>query len=344
MRKAKSLRLREYKKWILLSFLSALLFFFLLFPWGKAIEKAAEGVFDSFPLTGDPGQTRVLLLPPGLQFFNINFSRPAALSHLTIDEIRLHPAFSKWLALKPGMRFTARKASSGKAEGTAGLKFDSHAEALIWLADGKSEDEDEGGGSVSGDEEERFIHIEGRSTGLDLALFQLQRTGLDVSGRIRFRFYLKTPKRNFRREGARKSAGEADIRGAGIEIKDSLIKTALGPVNLPDLQWGEMRLKAALENGELTVESFRLGKEGEALFARLRGTADLRAGRGIRLSRYDFQLQIEAAESLASYGLMKTLDLFLSNTKTVLPKAVRYSARIRGSGRRVPSIEKLSAF
>ena len=329
----KSKRFRAYKKGILQGFLFALLFFFLLFPWGKAIEKAAEAAFDFFPLTGDPARTKVLFLPPGLQFFDVGFSRPAALSHLKADEIRVHPAFSKWLALKPGVKFIAEHKARGLAGASAGFNF--HAEALVWLADGKSKDE-EGGGDA---EEERFIHIQGSSTGLDMALFPLQRTGLDMSGKIRFRFYIKTPKRGFRR-----ASGEADIRGAGIEIKDSLIKTALGPVNLPALQWGEMRLKAALENGELTVESFRLGNEGEALFARLRGTAELKAGRRVRLSRYDFQLQIDAAESLASDSLMRTLDLFLSNTKTILPKAVRYSARIRGSGRRVPSIEKLSVF
>ena len=221
----------------------------------------------------------------------------------------------------------------------------SRAEAILWLSKDKAKDEE--GGEEDG-EPSPFIHIQGRSKGLDLALFQLRRTGLDASGRIHFRFYIKMPRESFKLSQA---AGEADIRGAGIKIKDSLINTALGPVNLPALQWGEMRLKATLKKKELTVESFRLGKEGEPLVARLRGAADLKPGRGsaqrgLRFSRYDFQLQIDAAQSLAAEGLMRTLDLFLSNTKTALPqaKAVRYSARIRGSGRRVPSIEKLSEF
>ena len=99
--------------------------------------------------------------------------------------------------------------------------------------------------------------------------------------------------------------------GSGVEIKDSLIVTNLGPISLPDLKWSQVNLKLRLKDQELVIETLNLGTEKDLLFVQLRGNIELkfRRNRMPQPTYYDFQAKIEVDKSLKS-SLTKTLDLF----------------------------------
>lgn len=307
--------IKEYRKWVFLTILLTFVFLALRFPWNKAAQKIAEGVLKTLPLSVDPNNVKFLLFPPGIVFYKSTLREPAFLSFMEMDELRIYPAFSKLLALNPAVRVFIKKE-------------DSLLTATLWLKNKKTED-------LKIEE----IHLKGGSNGFELSLLNNPSHPMNVFGKVHFRFEFLSPRRNLK-----KAEGKMSLTGAQIAMKDSSIVTNLGPISLPDLKWGTVSLKAKLKEGELAVEEFQLGREKDSLFVQLRGNMELKSrGKRFHLSYYDFQTQIEVNKSLKS-GLISTFDNFLSETKTSIENGTRYQARIRGSGYKLPDIEKLSEF
>lgn len=307
--------IKKYRKWIFLTILLTFVFLALRFPWDKAAQKIAEEVLKTLPLDVDPDNVKVLLFPPGMAFYKSTLREPAFLSFMEIDELRIYPAFSKLLALKPAIRVFIKQGNSALS-------------ATLWLKNKKSEDL-----------KIKEVHLKGGSTDFELSLLNNPSHPLNVFGRVHFRFKFVSPRRNLR-----KAEGKASLTGSNIAIKDSFIVTNLGNINLPDLKWSVVSLKAKFKEEELVVEKLQLGIEKDSLFVQLRGNMELKSrGNRFQLSYYDFQTQIEVNRNLKS-GLINTLDIFLSETKTPIENGTRYQARIRGSGHKTPDIEKLSEF
>ena len=101
--------IKRYKKWILLTIFLTLVIFSLRFPWGKTVHKAASLLLNILPLDSDPERAKILFFPPGIAFYKSSFNGPAFLSQIEMDEFHIYPAFSKLLALKPGMRGAYKK-------------------------------------------------------------------------------------------------------------------------------------------------------------------------------------------------------------------------------------------
>ena len=305
--------IKRNKKWIVLTILLTLTLFALRFPWDKTMRKAADSILKTLPLSSDPEKAKALFFPPGIVFYACSFDGPSFLSQIKIDELRLYPAFSKLLALNPGVRALLKKENSLIA-------------FTVWLKNKKKEDL-----------EVKEIHLKGYSPGLNLSL--INAPTLKMFGETRFRFEFMSPRKNLR-----KAKGIANITGSRVEIKDSLIPTNLGNITLPDLKWNEVSLKMQLKDQELVIERLQLGTARDSFFVQLRGNVKLRFMKNrFRLSYYDFQTQIEVDKTLQS-SLITTLDNFLFDTKTSIQKGTRYLARIRGKGHELPDIEKLSSF
>ena len=306
---------KKHKKWIFLTVLLTFIIFILRFPWSKSVHKIASHLQNTFPISGDPENVKLLLLPPGITFYKHSLDSPSFLSQFKMDEIRVFPAFSKLLALDPGVKVFLEKENSF-------VGF------TLWLNNKKSE---------KGKIEE--IHTKGFSPRFNLSLINRPGNSLKVFGKAAFRFELVFPKNDLQT-----AEGSVSLTGAGIEIKDGVVVTNLGPINLPDLKWSEVNLKTQLKDQELIIEKLQLGTSRDALSVQMRGTMELDLrGRRFRVSYYDFQAKIEVDTNLKS-SLTTTIDLFLADTKTPIDKGVRYLARIKGSGHKPPEIEKLSDF
>lgn len=307
---------KKYKKWIFLTVLLTGFIFSLRFPWNKTIQKAGELILNQLPLNSDPDKVKAVFFPPGLVFYDSSFHEPAFLSHLEWDEIKIHPAFSKLLALHPGVRVL--------------LKNETSLIALTLWSKNKKEEE----------EKIREIYMTARSPQINLSLINTPSHPLKLFGQARFQFDFTAPEKNLS-----KATSEGHLIGSEVEIKDSLITTNLGPINLPDLKWSEVSLKWRLKEEELVIETLKLGTEQDLLSVQLRGTIELkfRRNRMPQPAYYDFQAKIEVDNSLKS-SLTNTLDLFLFDTKTPLPNGTRYLTRIKGSGHKPPEIEKLDRF
>ena len=307
--------IKPYKKWIALTILLTLVIFMLRFPWEKTLQKAASVLLKTLPLSADPSEVEALFFPPGIAFYKCFFEGPSFLSQLEVDELQMYPAFSKLLALKPGMRAFLKKDNSS-------MTF------TVWLQNKKSEDQ-----------EIKEIYIKGQAPKVNLSLMNDLDNPLKMFGNVRFRFDFMSPGRNLQ-----KAKGAVSLTGLGVAIKDGLISTNLGDIALPDLKWSEVNLKMRLKEKELTIERLQLGTAKDSLFVQLRGNIELKFIRNrVKLSYYDLQTQIEVNRNLQS-SLITTLDIFLDNTKTPIDKGTRYLARIRGTGNRTPDIEKLSVF
>ena len=307
--------IKPYKKWIALTVLLTLVIFVLRFPWEKTLQKAASVLLKTLPLSADPGKVEALFFPPGVAFHECFFEGPSFLSQLEVDELRMYPAFSKLLALKPGMKAFLKKDDSS-------LAF------TLWLQNKKSKNL-----------QVKEIYIKGQAPKVNLSLMNALDNPLKMFGNIRFRFDFMSPRRDLK-----KAQGAINLTGLGVAIKDGLISTNLGDIALPDLKWSEVNLKMRLKEKELTIERLQLGTAKDSLFVQLRGNVELKFIRNrVKLSYYDLQTQIEVNRNLQS-SLITTLDIFLDNTKTSIEKGTRYLARIRGAGNQTPDIEKLSVF
>lgn len=307
--------IKKYRKWIFLTILLTFIFFALRFPWNKAAQKIAEVVLKVVPLDADPDNAKVLLFPPGIAFYKSTLKEPAFLSFLETEELGIYPAFSKLLALKPGIRVLVKEENSELT-------------VTLWIENKKIEDL-----------EIKEVHLKGNSTNLELSLLNSPSHPLNVFGKVNFRFEFVSPRRNFK-----KAEGKFSLIGSNIAIKDSSIVTNLGPIHLPDLNWGVVNVRVKLKEKELVVEKFQLGIEKDSLFVQLRGNMELKfRGNRFHLSYYDLQTQIEVDKALKS-SLINTLDIFLSETKTPTENGTRYQAHIKGSGYKTPDIDRLSEF
>lgn len=297
--------------------LLVLLIFALRFPYGK-LEEAISGALSSrLPLSGRSEDVRLLWLPPGLGAYNHFLQKPRALSHIEIDEIKAYPAFGKILALKPGLKLRLK-------EGPSSL------EALFWIGKRKLQDE-----------KLREIHAQGRIRAFDLSWIRLAGNPTKFLGKGGLAFQAAVSK-----DDPKGNTGAASLSFAPLQIHNGLIRANLGPLRLPDLKWRKASLKASLkEEGALSIESLKLGAEGDAFVVQLRGHIDLNWRRHLqKISYYDLQARIDVAAGAES-SLTSIVDLFLSQTKTLKPGGgALYLARMRGSGGKPPNIEKLSSF
>lgn len=307
--------LKKYKKWIFLTLLLTFIIFILRFPWNKTVQKIASHFQTVLPISGDPENIKLLFFPPGIAFYKHSIDNPSFLSQYEMDAIKVLPAFSKLLALDPGVKVSVEKEKSSIA-------------FTLWLKNKKIKEE-----------EIKEIHIKGSSPEINLSLINTPENSLKASGKTTFRFELTLQENNLQ-----KTKGSLSLTGTGIEIKNGLITTNLGPINLPDLKWSKVNLKTEMKEGELVIERLELGTNQDPLFIQMRGNMELNArGRRIQPSYYDFQTKIEVDANLKS-NLITTIDLFLADTKTSIENGVRYLARIKGSGHKPPDIEKLLDF
>ena len=304
--------LKTRKKWILTFLLFTLAFLILRLPWTEIADKAVRKVTAPLPVNIHFRKTAIHILPPALSLHQVSISNRTLAAPLELDQIRLAPAWLKWLAFSKGLKIHFLK---------DGTRF-SLVTSFKKITENKLK--------------KNKLQIEGNSSQLHLSFLQSLLPSVSVSGHLSLQFEIEGPMENLLN-----GKGFIQIQGRNIKLKQILLETDLGPLHLPDIQWKEAQIIARLSEEQVVLEKFLLGKDTDPFFLQMRGDMELRFNRShVRLGKYDLQLSAQIDRDFK----LSIIDLLLLNTKTPTQKGWQYLARIIGNGTRVPDIEKISEF
>ena len=304
--------LKTGKKWIFTLLLFTLMFLFIRLPWTEIADKAVRKALVPFPANVHFRKTTLHVLPPALALHQVSISSKPLAAPIELDQIRLSPAWLKWLAFSKSLKIHLLK------EGT---RF-----SLVTSFKTTTENKIK----------KNKIQIEGKSPGLHLAFLKSLMPSMNISGHIRLQFEIEGPAKNLL-----KGKGFIQVQGRNIKLKQILLKTDLGPLHLPDIQWAEAQIIARLSEEQVAVERFLLGRDTDPFFLQMRGDMELRSTRRrLRLGKYDLQLSALTDRDFK----LSLMDLLLLNIKTPTSKGWQYLGRITGNGTKPPDIEKISEF
>lgn len=304
--------LKTGKKWIFTLLLFILIFLIIRLPWTEIADKAVRKVLVPLPMNVHFKKTVIHLLPPSLSLHQVSISNKTLTTPLELDQIRLSPAWIKWLAFSKSLKIHFLK------EGTRFsliISFKKVTENKI---------------------KKNKIQIEGESPKLHLSFLQSFLPSMNISGHINLQFEIEGLKENLLN-----GKGFIQIQGRNIKIKQILLETDLGPLHLPDIQWAEAGVIARLSEEQVSLERFVLGRDKDPFFLQMRGDMEFRSTRSrVRLGKYDLQLSAHTDRDFK----LSLMDLLLLNIKTPTQKGWQYLGRITGNGTKPPDIEKISEF
>lgn len=304
--------LKIRKKWIFIFLLFTLIFIIIRLPWTEIADKAVRKVTAPLPVNIHFNKTAIHILPPSLSLHQVSISNRTLTVPLELDQMRLAPAWLKWLAFSKGLKVHFLK------EGT---RF-----SLITSFKKVTENKIK----------KNKLQIEGNSPQLHLSFLQSLLPSVSISGHMSLQFEIEGPTDNLL-----SGNGFIQIQGRDIKLKQILLETDLGPLHLPDIQWKEVQVIARLSEEQVVLEKLLLGRDTDPFFLQMRGDMELRFNRSrVRLGKYDLQLSAQTDRDFK----LSLIDLLLLNTKTPTQKGWQYLARIIGNGTRVPDIEKISEF
>lgn len=102
--------------------------------------------------------------------------------------------------------------------------------------------------------------------------------------------------------------GDVQVQGAQVQIPPGNIPSQLGPIFIPGFSWGELLLKGRVSNGTLYLDDATLGKQADALYARVKGQMGLpiHPGSGAQVTTFDLKIDLQVNPTVA-----KELGTFL---------------------------------
>ena len=303
------------KKTLFLVFSLTAFFFFLRFPLNEWLEKTFRDLKTDSSLAQDVsfGHLKVKWLPPGLFFKDISFIYKGKLSHL--DSASISPSLKHWIALKKAFNVKLQKGES--------QVFINFHQKLI------EPDED----SQRVDTLEIFS-IKAFSRLIDLK--DLSFLYPNMSGKLQMNFSYKGAFQELE-----EITGQLNLAGKSINLSELKLSTALGPLNLPSIQWTEVDMNLEIKDGELVFNKVELGSLKDKIKVKMRGSSSFKLKRSKMIfNSYNIELQIDLDENTA-FGF---LDLMFANYKEKKSNFYRYSIRLIGKGSQIPKIEKLENF
>ncbi|MCY4512438.1 MAG: hypothetical protein OXB86_01970, partial [Bdellovibrionales bacterium] len=96
--------LKTGKKWFFTLLLFILILLIIRLPWTEIADKAAHKVLDPLPLNVHFRKTAIHILPPAVSLHQISISHKSLATPLELDQIRLSPAWIKWLAFSKSLK------------------------------------------------------------------------------------------------------------------------------------------------------------------------------------------------------------------------------------------------
>ena len=304
----------QKKRIFLVLFLTAFLFA-LRFPWNALLEKTVKNLQKQSPsgLQADFDKLYFKIFPPGVEFSDLSLSYKKKV--FLLDRLQVSIPFQKWLAFKKALHFK-------------GIKGTSSAHLDFWQKKKISKE--------NPDEVFNIYFVKAHSPSLELEDIKALFPKLKMSGKVKIRWdYEGNPER------IEEAKASILLEGQNIQLLQTVLKTHLGSVSFPPINWKEGTISAYLKEGELVLKKFQLGSAVDDFIVQLKGTAALKYAYGFfQAKSYDLKLQIDLDKKTP----MKLLNLMFAGYKEDKGNFFRYKLRLKGQGRQVPDMEKINSF
>lgn len=302
---------KNRKIFFLISFLSFLLFM-ARFPWNDLLEKSIKKAQKEMPsdVYIDFDKVQARFFPPGVKFKKLflKYNERA----LSLNSLNISLDWLKWLSFKKAWKVKAYQGDSSLL-----LSF--------WTKKEIFED-------FSSETPISFYFIQGSSPSLDLSLLNSVLSGTQLTGKVQARWSYQGPLELIERAKA-----HFYLKGQAIYLSRAELKTSLGPLNFPPIDWNSVEMDFRLKEGEIVFKTFRLGEARDRFIVQMKGTGAVSFAYGQpRLDSYDIELQMDLRKGFE----IPLLDLMFSGFKEDRGSFYRYGLQMSGRGSQVPQMEK----
>ena len=299
------------KKTFLLNLLLLILMILILFPYNDVVQKLTyklSEISTSMHLQYDSHSLGVF--PPRLILKKAELITPWTTGSTVFDQLIIYPTYLSLITFKPGMKVTAH---IGKSKLNIILKtsFSSQSQSPS------------------------PVQIRAESKDFEIKNFQLLSPFFKNSkGLIDFFIDLKiNMKTNI-------INGSIQMRAKDILFNSYSFSQSIGTWTLPQLQWKSLEGKATLNNGQLNVQTIRIGEINDPLYLQSKGFVNLKFGALQLVRKYNLELNLMLDEQIKTQFFF--LDLFLSNVEEKIGEGrYQYKAKVTGRSSYPPKIEKL---
>ncbi len=305
-------QIKKAKRYIGISFFSAVVFLIILFPFSDLSEfisaqiaKATQGkvflLFDGVNLALSPA--------PGIAFKDV-FLDISGLPQLHADHFFISPSIAALIQQKP--------------YGT--IKIEGLMDGDLKLASSSGTRSDSG-------VERQKINLEVQNLKLS-ELNEALHLPVNVHGNLDLKSTTQADLTLTEQPDA-----EVNLKISQFELPAANINTMMGPLTLPELKLKNVELKGRLAGGRLNIEEGRLGQEGDELQGTIKGEIGLTLqsqGSGITplIGSYNFNIDLQVKKSFQDKA---TLYLsFLDGYKSALSDGARYAFKINAAGPGLP--------
>ena len=302
----------KQRKWLFVFLLLTAGIFFFRFPWSHLLEKTVRDFQKKHPSLLKADFDNLELFPVGIRLENLrlNYKR----QFLALNSVDISMALSQWLAFKKAWKIKV-------------IHEDSHLVILFWKKKKTLKD----------NPVPLFVYfIKGRSSSFNLKILSTLFPEVKMGGQAQAYFNYEGSK-----DRIEEAVADFSLKGQNIHLSQTELKTPMGPLSLPPLQWAGADIISHLKEGELVFKSFRLGEPSDKLIVRMKGSGALAFSYGRwRLNAYDIQLQMDVDKNFK----MSLLDLMFAGYKEDKGDFNRYLLRLTGKASQVPQMEKLTEF
>ena len=306
------------KKTLFFVFALIFLIFAIRFPWDDLLAKTFRDFQKKSPkaLQMEFDKLKMKIIPPGVEFKNLSFfykGQPVFLNSLVVSL-----DLAKWLAFKAGWKFKL-------------FKGDSRLFFTFYKAEKKKKGEPEDSPPIE------VYFVEGSAPFLNLKALTDLLPGAQFAGHIKAQFFYSGSPKQVEGIKAFLRANGKDIYLSKLELK-----TPLGPLNLPPINWSSVKAEIEIKESEVIFKSLSLGEEKDDFYIQMKGSGALgfSSWGQPKLSSYNLKLKIDLDKDFP----LRILDLMFSPYKEDKGSFYRYSVQLIGSGSQVPNMEKLENF
>ena len=310
--------LNNHKKNLFFIVILICLIFAIRFPWNDLLEKTFRDFQKKSPtaLQMEFDKLKMKIFPPGVEFKNLSFfykGKPVSLSSLVVSM-----DLAKWLAFKKAWKFNL-------------FKEDFRLVVTFHKAEKKKKEAPEDSPPIE------VYFVKGSAPFFNLKALNDLMPNTQFSGNIRTQFaYSGSPQQVEDIKAFLKASGE------NIYLSKLELKTPLGPLSLPSIEWSSVLADIEVKESEVVFKSLRLGEAKDDFNIQMKGSGALSfsySGQP-RLSSYNLELQIDLDKEFP----LRILDLMFSSYKEDKGSFYRYSVRLIGQGSQVPNMDKLENF
>lgn len=303
--------LKQNKGKFFLSFVSTLVFLFILFPFDDLGDLVSTQVskFSHNTLFVNFEKLRMSLAPTGLNFKNIY-----------IETINTPAISAKELTISPSLSGLIRKLPYGSVDADGIFK------GSVVLKVGS-------GSKTENGVERHRIEIKAKT----LSLAEIRNAtklpfaikgNLDLnSSALADLTFTEQPDIDM------------NIQISSFELPPSNVNTQMGPITLPELKLTTLELKGRLSAGRFLIESGKIGKEGDELTGFIKGSMGLsllKTEGGVipQFGSYSFDIDLKMKKSFQDKA--GPFMVLLDNYKTPLADGAQYKLKVSAQNLQMP--------